>query len=420
MRTGLYGLPARAVWVLVGCLVCQFGLGYSYIYGPLAPDILEEFGWSRTMFSSARAPILWVISAASPVVGALAVRFGARGILVSSTLLLSATVTALAGIQAYWQLLALNIGMGLVVAGLGDIAVGQVATRWVSRGRGLALGVVYTGSNIGGFLAVSAVEQMGEFGSWRTALVAVGIGGGALILPFALWVVREPRPGEAPAESGEAAPAQTGRATHSRSGPDMTLAAARRTRSFWILAFCLFIFFAYDLALLESFVLFLTDRGVETAYARRLFGYAVLLGFASKLCFGVIADLVPHKTAMLLNTGLLTLSSLLVFWLPAPGLLAAFVVTWGFARAARDVIYPLLVVDCFGVRYMAGIYGALMLVLAPAGTIGPIFAARVFDVLGSYEVAFAAFAAANVATLVAIGWLRRESSAMPDPGRAPA
>ena len=27
-------------WVLLGCLVCQMGLGFGYVFGPLAPDIL--------------------------------------------------------------------------------------------------------------------------------------------------------------------------------------------------------------------------------------------------------------------------------------------------------------------------------------------------------------------------------------------
>ena len=61
-------LRGRVAWVILGCLVCQMGLGYGYTFGPLAPDIIAEFGWTRTMYSAARAPQLFVIALASPLI----------------------------------------------------------------------------------------------------------------------------------------------------------------------------------------------------------------------------------------------------------------------------------------------------------------------------------------------------------------
>ena len=85
----------------------------------------------------------------------------------------------------------------------------------------------------------------------------------------------------------------------------------------------------------------------------------------------------------------------------------AFVVCYGFATAARDVVYPLIINRCFGERYMAEIYGALMLAL-PGGSLGAIFAARIFDELGSYDVAFTSFAALNVAVVCSLALVRDE------------
>ncbi len=87
--------------------------------------------------------------------------------------------------------------------------------------------------------------------------------------------------------------------------------------------------------------------------------------------------------------------------------------TYGFATAARDVVYPLIISRCFGVRYLAQIYGAVMLALAPGGALGPIFAAAVFDATGSYQVAFATFAALNLASLLALGFVRDERTGAP-------
>ena len=50
------------------------GLGFGYAWGAIAPEMLADLGWSRAAFSSARAPQLWVIALASPLVGALVLR----------------------------------------------------------------------------------------------------------------------------------------------------------------------------------------------------------------------------------------------------------------------------------------------------------------------------------------------------------
>ena len=69
-----------------------------------------------------------------------------------------------------------------------------------------------------------------------------------------------------------------------------------------------------------------------------------------------------------------------------------FVLTYGFAYPARDVVYPLVLGRCFGVGYLGEIYGAMMLAL-PGGALGSIFAAAIFDHLGHYDAAFRTFAA---------------------------
>ncbi len=69
-------------------------------------------------------------------------------------------------------------------------------------------------------------------------------------------------------------------------------------------------------------------------------------------------------------------------------MLVAFGVVFGVATAARDVLFPLLVAQVFGPRYIAAIYGFFMLSYFPGGGLGPIGLARLHDVLGSYAIGF--------------------------------
>jgi MFS family permease len=405
-------IRGRAVWVVLGCLVCQVGLGYGYVYGPLLKDITADLDWTRAMYSSARAPLLLVTAFSSPFVGLLAERFGPHRVLTSAVLLLGVPFLIISRMEALWQFYAANVVLGLVTTGLGDITVGAAVSQWVVRGRGLALGVVYTGSNLAGAVLSPTAVWLAQRGSWRSALFWIGIGGAVLLLPFAAWVVRSPRPGEEPHVAVDAGEPEL----HVEREDDLDLRAALRTRSFWLLAVALFCFFFYFLGILEHMVAALTDRGLEASEAARLYGFAIGLGIVSKIVMGLIADRIPHKGAALVDYALLALSSLLLIWVPRSGVLQVFLVTYGFSVAARDVIYPLIIVHSFGVRNMASIYGALMLVLAPAGTLGSIFPAAVYDRTGTYDLAFVAYAVVNVIVLASLFFVRNErTAAQPGP-----
>jgi predicted MFS family arabinose efflux permease len=187
------------------------------------------------------------------------------------------------------------------------------------------------------------------------------------------------------------------------------LRAALRTRSFWILAFALFAVLFYFVAMIRHMVLFLRDAGYSPEQAAHFYGVGIFLGVLSKVLFGLLADRLPVRTSALLNTALIALSSLLVFWVPRSALFAwLFVGVYGFAVNARDVMFPLVVTHCFGVRDLARIYGALMVVLLPAGALGPILAGAVFDSRGSYDLAFAVFAALNLLALALLFGVRPE------------
>ena len=45
-----------------GCVTCQLCAGLFYASRALAPDVIEDLGWTRTMWSSGMAPMLAVSS----------------------------------------------------------------------------------------------------------------------------------------------------------------------------------------------------------------------------------------------------------------------------------------------------------------------------------------------------------------------
>ena len=400
-RAGELRGPALAV--IVGGMTAQLGLGCMYLAQTLTPAMLAEFGWSRGDFMAAGSPRTFMAALASPVVGVLTQRFGARPVVTASLLLLGGVYALTSRVDALWQVFALSVGIGIVVAGVGDIAVGTVVSKWVRRSRGLALGIVYSGSNLGGLIvSLLGAYWLVEYG-WRSAYLFVGIGAVALLLPVAWWLIREPPASYVPVEAESRDPAAD---TQSSSVEEIDLPEALRSRDFWILGVALFFFFFYYIGVNANFVLFLTDQGVPIARASASFGLTVFLGVSAKIGIGLFADRWPAKIALLVNFALVALASLLLLGIPLAGTLPLFIVFHGVSTAAQNVVYPLIVAERFGTKFMAKVYGALMLALLPGGVLGPIFAGYLFDLRGSYELAFQTFALLNLVGLGALWCVR--------------
>jgi nitrate/nitrite transporter NarK len=378
------------------------GLAFGYIFGPLQIPITDDLGWSRTAYATAAAARIPLNALATAAVGFLTVRMGARVVLTSACMIAAGTFFAMSRMQELWHFYALMPFVGMLLASFGDVTVGHVVTRWIRRGRGLALGIVYVGANVGAMIAVPLVAWLAASSSWRDAVLWIGVGGACLLLPFAFGVVRDPGPGEG-MDGVSDDPA------HERARParSMDLRHAIRTRSFWLLAFNLSATFFYFVAMTDQLVPFLTDSGLDGLEAANHFRTIVAMGLVSKILLGLLADRIAATSAMRFNTALLFASSLLLVLLPDRGPLFLFIVTYGFASTARDVLYPLIVVHCFGVRFMAEIYGVLMLSLL-AGALGPIVAAASLDTTGSYSSAFVALAIVNGLSLVAVWLVRSE------------
>lgn len=390
------GVPEGRRWlVLVGCLVCQMGLGLGgYVIATFLKPVVEDLGWTRTAFSGSSLPFLLALAVASPVVGRVTDRVGGRAVFAAAITVVAATLLGLSRMDSVTDFYAFSFLLGIGVTGLGDIPAGGVVTRWFPDRRGLALGLTYLGSNVGGAIVPVVAGIVTETASWRAALVVLAAGGWLLIFPAAVALVRD-RPDDHAAADDD--PVADG----------MTVGDAVRTPAFWILAVVLFLFYFYYVGVNHHLVAYLSDAGVSFRHATRSFGYAIFVGGVGKVGAGVLADRVSVRPALLATFGLLTVGSWVLLALETrPELQMVFLTLHGMTVAAENVMLPLVVAACFGARHLAAIYGALMLALLPGGALGPLLAGWVYDASGSYRIAFTVFAVGNVLALGLLAGLR--------------
>jgi MFS family permease len=395
MRDLLGDIRGRALPVVLGCLVCQMGLGFGYGPTPLAPAMLEELGWSRALLSAAQTSQGFMIAIASPPVGFGVARFGGRAVLCVGAVVLGLGYGLFSLVQSWWHLAVAWSLVGIGVAGLGDITVGAIVARRVHRSRGLALGIVYAGSNLGGWLATRGMVAVAEEGSWRVAIAGAALASFAILLPTAWFAVGRSDVSAEDSEEGDEA------ARVEEALEPLGVSEALRTRSFWIIAFALLGFWLYLYSVLGHFGLALADGGMATSDYGAYWSNAVLMGLVSKVAFGVLANRMEAKSALLLDYGLLAVSSLLLVGLPGgdPVVIWSFLLIFGFSYAARDLVTPLILIRCFGARNLAQLYGLLMLTILP-GNLGGVITGWSFDRTHSYLSAFLGLAVWNVLSFV--------------------
>jgi MFS family permease len=171
--------------------------------------------------------------------------------------------------------------------------------------------------------------------------------------------------------------------------------------SFWMLL----------VTVLQHYVLYLMDSGITRGEATSHMANVVLMGAVSKLVFGWVADRLTPAGAMKLDYAMLAVSAGLLLVPPGPVVIWSFVVLMGFSYAARDVVTPLVIGHCFGIRYLAPLYGVLMLSFPVGGSVAPIVAGYVQDETGSYQIAFAVITGMLLVSFLLLFFLRDERAA---------
>ncbi|NRA86995.1 MAG: MFS transporter [Rhizobiales bacterium] len=157
-------------WVIVGVGFMILGLVYTIrsTIGLMMPIWSEEFGWSRSMISSAGALCLVVMAAIAPFAGSSVDRYGPRVFVVGGLLAVSLSAVLMATMQSPWMFfiafsLLSGIGFGVVAM---HVIVATVSPLF-DKNKGLAVGIATAGSTAGQLLIIPIVAIFLVSFGWR-------------------------------------------------------------------------------------------------------------------------------------------------------------------------------------------------------------------------------------------------------------
>jgi len=384
-------------WLVVAALfTTTFGVANPFAaFGVFLPVLAEEFGWSRGAISVALSINFLLGGAAGFLVGAVADRYGPRAILLVTVVLAGSGVALASTVHALWHFyLVIGVMGGVGMSAFYLLSASTVA-RWFDRHRGLAIGIVLTGFNLGYVTGGPAAAWLIAHVGWRAAYVVLGVGCGLVGVLAALFV-RYPS-GDAPRRTAGPAPLPTSRSS------GMTLRQALREPRMWYLNVSWMLLGLILTMLSVHIVPFARDQGIDLGTAALALTAYGLGAAAGRLVFGAGSDRLGTPITMQVSFALQIAALVALLLAPSRMLLPPLMALYGFGFAGSDTVFVRVIPDVFGLRALGAIMGVLAIGWRCGAALGPSLTGFMYDLTGSYALPFGT---APIATLISYALFR--------------
>jgi MFS family permease len=384
-------------WAIVAGAFLSHLLGYGVVtvaFGVFFPFMAEALSVSRGLLASTGITTRLASAAMAPLLGPIVDRRGPRLLVVLGTLSLAAGAGILALARSAWDVfLGYGVVMSVGVVTLGELTGDATVARWFVRRRGRALAWATMGLSAAGVVIPLPLAFVIERAGWRAAWAVLAVVVLALGLLAAGLMRRRPEDhGLAPDGMAASAPAAgRGAAAGERA---FSAREAAGTPAFWLLVLSTNL---AALALLGAnlhLFAYLRDKGVSPALAATILtGLYVLQGIAKPL-WGFVAERVPVRYCIAACYLGGAVGLLLLVASASVVALGVFAAVYGLTRGAQSFVTSLAWADYFGRDAQGAIRGLASPFRLAASASGPVLGGVLYDVTGSYGLAFSVFAAA--------------------------
>ncbi|KAH8797941.1 major facilitator superfamily domain-containing protein [Xylogone sp. PMI_703] len=413
-------VTASFLLIFTACgLVFSFGV-YQELYQKMASSPDTPF----TGASSAKIGLIGTLSVSlmtmgGPLVVGWTKLYSPRSVVCLSGLVFGAANIFASFSHRLWQFLlsqGVLVGVGACMAYIPAVTV---VPTWFNKRRGLAMGIVISGSGVGGVCWAPALRAMNDKIGFRDTLRLTGSLSFLLIVGAALVLKWEPSFEERLCTETRT----TNRARSLLKFPlvDWHVAKSRK-------------FVAQALGAMLQAAAYSTPLIFLSTFARSL-GYSestgasfIAIGNAAnvigKIIIGHVADRMGRLNTLFVTT-LISAVAVIGFWLPASlndnressrGLYITFIILYGAFASAYISLFPTCLIELFGVQHFSSVNGVLYMIRGMATLVGTPVTGLLIPTAGaltspkSYERATILIGALLSSATVAVFWVKMEDT----------
>ena len=371
--------------------VLQLGLGTVYAWSYFQNPLVKAYNWSNAQTAWAFSLAICFLGLSAAAGGVLLPKFGPRKLAVTGGLCFG-TGYLLAALALHYQSLALlYIGYGVIGGcglGLGYVTPVATAAKWFPDKKGFITGMVVMGFGLGALLMSKVVAPfLMEYTKGNLVHTFAYCGAIFYVLTItAASFLKNPPAGYVPAGY---TPPQTSGAGQKTDGPEITVGDCLCSGKFimmWLVFFCNITagiaIIGFQSPMMQD-LWKATDPTLSTvmlaSYGATLIAITSLFNGVGRFFWGSMSDKIGRVAAfrLMLGTQILIFGLLLINTNPwVFGLLLCYVLLCyggGFGTM------PSFVLDVFGAKQMAVVYGTILTAWSAAGIVGPQIVAIIKD-----------------------------------------
>ncbi|MCI0795575.1 MAG: MFS transporter [Chloroflexi bacterium] len=363
----------------------------------------DELGWSRTLIAGAASLGGLAATGTSPIVGWLVDKYGAKLVLAVSIFVLGLSTISLAWATipvAFY--LAYATGRVIFSSSI-QIGASVVVSRWFVRARGRANGLLSLSHSVGmvGFPLIASLIIASQ--GWRTAWVVLGLLVWVIALaPVSLLIAQRPedvgllpdgdRPGDGPTDVDARAMDE----------PQWTSREAMRTSALWTLAIGTGLLFVMQSGTNIHVAAYFRDQGLSASIAGLAISFNAAFTGVGSIAWGWIVDKVPARFTLAGVALVMAVASVMMVTADTTAEALSYSALFGLGVGGMLVVPPVAYANYFG-RHSLGVIRGLTEPFSSMGqAFGALLSGAIFDITGSYFIAFITFAVIGVATMVVV------------------
>lgn len=361
------------------------------------PAIQQDFGALRADVSLAYTATMLGFGVGGILLGRIADKHGIVPTLVVGALSLGAGSIAAAHASTLWLF---GLAQGLLI-GLGTAATfGPLVadiSHWFERRRGIAVAICASGNYLAGAIWPPVIEYFIRSEGWRATYVGVGVFGLIATLPLALFLRRR--------ASGTTIAQGTANAVDPRTALGMDPRTLQVLIAIAGVACCV----AMSMPQVHI-VAYCVDLGYGVARGAEMLAIMLACGIVSRVVSGWIADRMGGLKTLMLGSVLQGLS--LLFYLFFDGLTSLYIISAIFGLVQGGIVpsYAIIVREYFPAAEAGARVGVAIFATLIGMAVGGWMAGEIFDLTGSYRLAFANGILWNLLNGAVAYWLIRRAA----------
>jgi MFS family permease len=388
--------------VIAAFIIQLLMFGPRSSFGVFFKPMIAEFGWTRALLSGAFSMSSILQGFFGIVMGSLNDRLGPRVVMTLCGFLTGLGFMLMSQISAAWQLYLFYVV--LIGIGMGGIYIPTMSTvaRWFVKRRSVMTGLVIAGGGVGGLILPPVVNWLISTYGWRNAYIILGALILVIIILAAQFLRRDPtQMGLVPYGKNKAEQQELNFGIGG-----FSLKEAAGTIQFWMALVMLFCFGFCVLTITVHIVPHTTDLGIAAAAAANTLAVLNGVQLVGSIVLGGAADRIGNRQAYIIC---FILISAMLFWLlliKETWMFYLFAAVMALGGGGGATLTSPLVAELFGMRSHGLILGVIIFCATMGGAAGPFIAGYIFDVSGSYQLAFLISAALGVVGLILAATLR--------------